>query len=173
MQFFRAMYFGLKIYNEVVSLSIFFNDKEYISASRAGEKIGYSSDYIGQLCRSGRASGKLVGRTWYVEYESLVYHKNAHKHGKLRKMNVQVRNDVAEAQRVSAQVAREEAGHFIPMRKVSLAYRKDEVMVLRPSNLPRVTARHGMGWVYARISYVVMSIILLIIVVGGSVLIYK
>lgn len=55
--------------------ALFLEGKEYISASRAGEIAGYSSDYIGQLCRARKISGKLIGRTWYVDSQSLLEHK--------------------------------------------------------------------------------------------------
>jgi hypothetical protein len=53
--------------------------KKYISAIRASKKIDYSSDYIGQLCRAGKISGKLIGKTWYVDFESLLEHRRAKK----------------------------------------------------------------------------------------------
>src|SRR3989338_7576807 len=60
----------------LMELDIFSSGKEYISASRAAQKSGYASDYIGQLCRSGKISGSLVGRTWYVDYAELVEYKS-------------------------------------------------------------------------------------------------
>lgn len=53
----------------------FFEGKKYISASRASKIIGYNSDYIGQLCRKGSLQCRMVGRTWFVDEESLVNHK--------------------------------------------------------------------------------------------------
>jgi hypothetical protein len=50
--------------------------KEYISASRAAEKLGYAQDYIGALIRTKKVPGKMIGRTWYVEIDSLTEHKN-------------------------------------------------------------------------------------------------
>lgn len=65
-----------------MTISIFSEGKEYISASRAGEKTSYTSDYIGQLCRSGKVEGKLVGRTWYVDFSSLLEHRSNRQLGK-------------------------------------------------------------------------------------------
>ncbi|MCR4279339.1 MAG: tail fiber domain-containing protein [Candidatus Zambryskibacteria bacterium] len=70
-----------------MTIPIFSNGKEYISASRASEKIGYASDYIGQLSRSGKIPSKLIGRTWYVDFEALVEHKKVRQLGKPRKGN--------------------------------------------------------------------------------------
>ncbi len=67
----------------VVEKSIFYEDKEYISASRASQEFGYSADYIGQLCRGGKVLGRLVGRTWYVEKNSLLQHRDMTKRGRV------------------------------------------------------------------------------------------
>src|SRR3989344_172633 len=61
---------------------ILFDGKEYISASRASKKIGYASDYIGQLCRAKKIPGRLIGRTWYVDLDSLVEHKKNRQYGR-------------------------------------------------------------------------------------------
>src|SRR3989344_825839 len=61
---------------------IFSDGKEYISAIRAAEKIGYASDYIGQLCRAKKIPGELIGKSWYVDFPSLVENKKNRKLGK-------------------------------------------------------------------------------------------
>ncbi len=45
--------------------------KEYISSRRAAEMGKYNNDYIGQLCRSGKISARMIGRSWFVELNSL------------------------------------------------------------------------------------------------------
>ena len=45
--------------------------KRFISSKRAAKENRYHTDYIGQLIRSGKIVGSKVGRTWYVEAESL------------------------------------------------------------------------------------------------------
>ncbi len=45
--------------------------KRYISTRRAGKEHGYHSDYIGQLIRGDKVRGQKVGRSWYVDEESL------------------------------------------------------------------------------------------------------
>jgi len=64
---------------------IFSDGKEYISAVRAAEKIGYASDYIGQLCRAKKIPGQLMGKSWYVDFASLVEHKKNRQLGKAKK----------------------------------------------------------------------------------------
>src|SRR3989344_7549921 len=64
--------------------SLFFEGKEYISAKRGANEIGYASDYIGQLCRAKKLPSRLVGRTWYVERESLIEHKQNNHAGRIK-----------------------------------------------------------------------------------------
>jgi hypothetical protein len=48
--------------------------KRYISTRRAAKEYKYHSDYIGQLIRGKKLLGRKVGRSWYVELESLTQH---------------------------------------------------------------------------------------------------
>jgi len=45
--------------------------KRYISTRRAAREHGYHSDYMGQLIRGGKVAGKKVGRSWYIDEQSL------------------------------------------------------------------------------------------------------
>jgi hypothetical protein len=49
--------------------------KEYVKSSVLARELGYTSDYIGQLCRSGKVDAKLFGRTWYAARASILGHK--------------------------------------------------------------------------------------------------
>lgn len=69
-----------------MDIPIFSKGKEYISAVRAGEYVGYSSDYVGQLCRAGKIPAKLVGRTWFVDLDALKSHKENRVLGKPKKV---------------------------------------------------------------------------------------
>lgn len=61
----------------VMNSDLYFDGKQFISSSRAAKISGYVNDYIGQLCRDGKLDCRMVGRTWYVSFESLISHKNA------------------------------------------------------------------------------------------------
>jgi hypothetical protein len=50
------------------------NGVEYEKASVIAKKFKYTSDYIGQLCRARKVDSQLVGRTWYVNPDSLKSH---------------------------------------------------------------------------------------------------
>lgn len=45
--------------------------KRFISTRRAAKEYGYHADYISQLIRGKKLLGRKVGRSWYVEMESL------------------------------------------------------------------------------------------------------
>ena len=45
--------------------------RQYVSSKRAAKITGYAKDYVGQLCREGRVSARLVGRNWYVLESSI------------------------------------------------------------------------------------------------------
>ncbi len=57
--------------------ALILQDKKYISAKRAAVIFGYSSDYVGQLCREGKIECTMVGRSWFVSEESVLKHKVA------------------------------------------------------------------------------------------------
>lgn len=48
---------------------------QYVKASVAAKQFRYTSDYVGQLCRNKKVAARLVGRTWFVNVESLQQHK--------------------------------------------------------------------------------------------------
>src|SRR3989344_3791493 len=50
---------------------IYFEGKKFLSSRRAAELTGYSNDYLARLCRSGKLSGKIVGKSWYIAESSL------------------------------------------------------------------------------------------------------
>lgn len=51
------------------------DDKKYISSKQAAKLTGYAKDYVGQLCREGRVSARLVGRSWYVLESAIQDHR--------------------------------------------------------------------------------------------------
>ena len=51
--------------------------KRYISTKRAAKEHKYHADYIGQLVRGKKVVGQKVGRSWYVDAESLAEYLDA------------------------------------------------------------------------------------------------
>ncbi len=60
----------------LMTTDLFIEGKNYISVRRASQETGYAQDYIGQLCRQKKIPAKLVGRTWFVDIESLARYKS-------------------------------------------------------------------------------------------------
>ena len=53
------------------------NGESYVRASSLARELGYTADYVGQLCRSGAVKAEMVGRSWYVHEPSLREHKKS------------------------------------------------------------------------------------------------
>ncbi len=70
--------------------------KNYVKASKVADELGYTSDYVGQLCRSGKVDAHLIGRTWYVNREMLSEHKVEKKRISRVKAREQVRKSLEE-----------------------------------------------------------------------------
>lgn len=79
--------------------SLILQDKNYISARRVQELFGYSSDYVGQLCRLGKIEAKMIGRTWFITEKSIIDHKLSvndlirDKNKEKRKLSKKIYND--------------------------------------------------------------------------------
>lgn len=57
--------------------SIVLDGVTYVKVKDIAKKYHYTTDYVGQLCRSGKINCHLVGRSWYVSEDSLNVHKNS------------------------------------------------------------------------------------------------
>ncbi len=83
--------------------SLSFDGKTYISVSRASKKFGYTADYVGQLCRAGKIDARMIGRTWYVEWESIKNHKKTKKH-RIRRTAEEIRREREQQEGLSTPV---------------------------------------------------------------------
>jgi len=71
----------MKFIINVMNGDLYFDGKKFISSNRAAKITGYVNDYIGQLCRDGKLDCRMIGRSWYVSFDSLIAHKNANGNG--------------------------------------------------------------------------------------------
>lgn len=55
--------------------SVTVDGKNYVKAKHLARELGYTTDYVGQLCRAEKVDAQLVGRSWYVNEASLRAHK--------------------------------------------------------------------------------------------------
>ena len=76
--------------------SLILDGKEYIKASKAAKDHGYTSDYIGQLCRAEKIEAELVGRTWYVNLDSLLKHRKTRYRSSQKKTKDEVKKVLAD-----------------------------------------------------------------------------
>lgn len=88
----------------------------YLKASAAAKQFRYTTDYIGQLCRGKKVDARLVGRTWFVNPESLTAHKRG-RHQKKHKGNEPV------TALDSAPAEGSEVAHPVRSRKIVVAPR--------------------------------------------------
>lgn len=114
-----------------MTISIFYKGKEYIPAVRAGELVGYSADYVGQLCRSGKVQSKLINRTWYVELEGLEIHRKTRQLGKPRSYeNIASVLEAPLSERISIQENEDKEKVISPQSSLALKYEKGEAELL-------------------------------------------
>jgi len=57
--------------------SISIDSEKYVKATDIARELGYTADYVGQLCRARKIDAQLVGRSWYVSEVSIRNHKNS------------------------------------------------------------------------------------------------
>ncbi len=76
---------------KVVMEEISFKGEKYVKASIIAEKLGYTADYVGQLCRSKQVDATLVGRSWYVSERSISEHKKNRYRSTLSKSKESIR----------------------------------------------------------------------------------
>ena len=58
------------------------NSKKFLSAKEAASHLGYTTDYVGSLCRQGKLNSKKVGKAWFVEEASIA--RFSKKNGKIK-----------------------------------------------------------------------------------------
>lgn len=57
--------------------TLIFDGKEYTKVSALAKKFGYTTDYLGQLCRTKKVDARMVGRSWYIDVHTLETHKKS------------------------------------------------------------------------------------------------
>ncbi len=51
----------------------------HISSKAAAALYGYSSDYLDQLCRANKITGRLLGHAWYIEKGAISIYRKSHR----------------------------------------------------------------------------------------------
>lgn len=95
--------------------------ESYIKGSVIARELGYTADYVGQLCRSGQVECTLVGRSWYVSEKSIRAHKKNRYRSNQAKSLSAVRQMVEERVKASPSLRSESEISWFSAR-----YEKDE-----------------------------------------------
>lgn len=85
--------------------------KRFKKASVIAREFGYTSDYVGQLCRGGKIDAQLVGRSWYVDVDSLTAHKENRYRSNTEKTKQAVKETLAEKTTEKKTTASEKKHH--------------------------------------------------------------
>ena len=85
-----------KGYNYSVMETISVDGENYVKASSIARELGYTADYVGQLCRAGTVEAKMVGRSWYVNEDSLRGHKKGRYRSSAAKSKSEIHKTIAE-----------------------------------------------------------------------------
>jgi hypothetical protein len=103
------------------------NGEVYVKASSIARELGYTADYVGQLCRSGQVDAQLVGRSWFVNEDSIREHKRNRYRSTRTKSKQMLSETLAEAIERSRSIATatEQSAHTAPVR-----YETDESDVM-------------------------------------------
>ncbi len=72
--------------------TVLLDGREYTKASVVAKRFNYTADYLGQLCRGKKVDARVIGRTWFVNIDSLEGHKSK-KYATLRKPQIKVLED--------------------------------------------------------------------------------
>lgn len=83
------------------------NGVTLVKATALAKKYRYTTDYIGQLCRSGKIEAKLIGRAWFVNEKSLNDHKTE-RYGTTRSSEIVINKAVVSDREVNAGPMRRE-----------------------------------------------------------------
>ncbi|MBP6858716.1 MAG: hypothetical protein KBC33_02710, partial [Candidatus Pacebacteria bacterium] len=107
--------------------SIIIEGREFISVGRAAEITKYTKDYVGQLCRGGKVAARMIGRTWFIDRESLSAYKNSIDSGVAQAAHAQaVLYAENQAAKAASRVQTSPASVSIPLEKaVGITYVAD------------------------------------------------
>lgn len=111
--------------------------KSYVKASKAARDLGYATDYVGQLCRTGQVDAHLIGRTWYVDREQLGTHRVEKKRMSRTKAREQAKKLIIAQRGTSVSMKGEKTA-----RNIAISYEGDESPLIPETRKLAVTTTH-------------------------------
>lgn len=112
--------------------------KSYVKASKAARDLGYATDYVGQLCRTGQVDAHLIGRTWYVDQEQLGTHRVEKKRMSRTKAREQAKKLIIAQRGTSISMKGEKAS-----RNIAISYEGDESPLIPETRKLTVATEHA------------------------------
>ncbi len=114
----------------------------FVKVTVLAKKYRYTTDYIGQLCRSGKVEAKLVGRAWFVNEESLVNHKSD-RYGATRTAEITIHKSLHSDRSEQSVIARREVHPTLSkVTARSLGAHMSERHEFSSQNGPRISVYH-------------------------------
>ncbi|HEY4515604.1 MAG TPA: hypothetical protein VJH67_00215, partial [Candidatus Paceibacterota bacterium] len=107
------------------------NGKTFISSKRAASRTGYTTDYIGQLCRAKKVEAIRVGHSWYVVENSILEHKQNFQAISSRYLS---KKRLTERKNLEAQVKAEERTQLIQPKKITEVPQYVAIVQSKPSS---------------------------------------
>lgn len=115
--------------------------KSYVKASKAARDLGYATDYVGQLCRTGQVSAHLIGRTWYVNKEELSTHKVEKKRMSRVKAREQAHALIASNRLKITKIAEGEKVRNIS-KNIAISYEPDKAPLIPETRKLRISSEY-------------------------------
>jgi len=116
----------------------------YKKSALIAKQFGYTTDYVGQLCRAGKVNAQMVGRSWYVEPASV----EAYRDQRYEDSSPSGEHSTVAHESVKKKVVhsvdhfsnmRRRQGFVLPQYVREFSYEKDEADILPPVRKPVVT----------------------------------
>lgn len=87
-------------------INVTFDGVEFTKATQVAKEFGYTSDYLGQLCRAKKVNARLIGRSWFINVPSLEKHREKKYQGSAVK-KMQIKESSPEVEDVQIQIEKE------------------------------------------------------------------
>lgn len=127
----------------------------YVRVADAAEQFGYTSDYVGQLCRGKKVNARLVGRAWYVNIDSIKEYRQA-KHDKRKVRSSEKKRKKTLKNKVLIKVVAPDRPLKLSVHNADETVSKNNVTVRYETDkadlLPKVTRLHVVEQIAAKIS---------------------
>ena len=110
--------------------SISISGEQYIKASSIARELGYTADYVGQLCRAKKVDAQLVGRSWYVHEDSIRAHKKNRYRSAAAKSKAEIRKKFSvggEGDKEEIKPTLRKSSHFYDkLKNTVVSYEQDD-----------------------------------------------